>query len=207
MSRLEILKNSLVKKEKKFDGMIQNHFDTVRSANGQPLNDKRNGHATLARWEKQNDAIRRQQEEIEKTKRAIDREEDKVNDTAAAYSKMPDYLKTLIDDGTLNQWRKHPRILFVNGVEKARLYFNEETGLVSHKYVGQIPDNQQYNKFRDVFNALNAIQKQLVKEDKKTVKINIKNEAKVRAAMESVHADSEGIAFKALKTSRNLLYC
>ena len=45
--RLEILKNSLVKKEQQFNEKLQTHFDTVKQSNGQPLNDKRNGQATL----------------------------------------------------------------------------------------------------------------------------------------------------------------
>ena len=64
--RLEMLKASLVKKEAELDRRMQAHFDTVKQANGQPLNDKRNGQATLNKWEKQNDAIRNQQVEIEK---------------------------------------------------------------------------------------------------------------------------------------------
>ena len=51
--RLDILKNSLAKKEKEFDAKLQNHFDTVKLANGQPLNDKRNGRATINLWERQ----------------------------------------------------------------------------------------------------------------------------------------------------------
>ena len=44
MSRLKILKSSLKKKEDKFNKKINDHFDDVASANGQPLNDKRPGH-------------------------------------------------------------------------------------------------------------------------------------------------------------------
>lgn len=45
MSRLKILKSSLKKKEDKLDKKINEHFGDVASANGQPLNDKRNGPA------------------------------------------------------------------------------------------------------------------------------------------------------------------
>ena len=54
--RLEVLKASLVKKEAELDRRMQAHFDTVKQANGQPLNDKRNGQATLNKWDKQNNA-------------------------------------------------------------------------------------------------------------------------------------------------------
>ncbi|MGN6746881.1 hypothetical protein, partial [Neisseria sp. P0024.S002] len=56
--RMEILQQSLAKKQAAFDKRLQNHFDDVLSANGQPLNDKRNGQATLNRWERQNDGLR-----------------------------------------------------------------------------------------------------------------------------------------------------
>ena len=56
--RLEILKQSLAKKEQELQRRFDEHFATVKQANGQPLNDKRNGQATLNKWEKQNNAIR-----------------------------------------------------------------------------------------------------------------------------------------------------
>ena len=40
--RLEILKQSLAKKEELFSQKLDDHFSTVKQANGQPLNDKRN---------------------------------------------------------------------------------------------------------------------------------------------------------------------
>ena len=69
-NRLEILKNSLLKKEQQLEKRLDNHFADVKRANGQPLNDKRNGQATMNRWERQNEAIRNLKESIEKTKRA-----------------------------------------------------------------------------------------------------------------------------------------
>ena len=54
MSKRERLKKSLEKKREKFKDKIEAHFDDVRSANGQPLNDKRCGRSTISRWEKQN---------------------------------------------------------------------------------------------------------------------------------------------------------
>ena len=66
--KLEILKQSLAKKEQELQRRFDEHFATVKQANGQPLNDKRNGQATLNKWEKQNNAIRTLKESIEKTK-------------------------------------------------------------------------------------------------------------------------------------------
>ena len=103
--RLEMLKASLVKKEAELDRRMQAHFDTVKEANGQPLNDKRNGQATLNKWEKQNDAIRNQQAEIEKTKRAIEFEEGKIAHVGSV--SVPSFITDLIDAGEITQWRKY----------------------------------------------------------------------------------------------------
>lgn len=78
MSRLDILKASLEKKQAKFDKKLNEHFSDVRSTNGQPLNDKRNGFSTMKRWDKQNEVLSKLQKEIEKTKTAIEREESKI---------------------------------------------------------------------------------------------------------------------------------
>ena len=157
--RLEILRTSLKKKESELDRRFTNHFDTVKQANGQPLNDKRNGQATLNKWERQNEGIRNQNAEIEKTKAAIEKEESKVSDVAYWHEKMPLVLTKLIDSGVLTQWRKHPRMMFVNGVEKARICFDDKTGVIGHRYISQIPTKEQYAIFRDTYNAINKEQK------------------------------------------------
>jgi len=74
---------------------------------------------------------------------------------------MPIYIKDLIDKGTLKQWNKFPNILFVDGVEKARICFDKKTKICSHKYVNQITNKEQYSIFRDVFNNINNLQKDL----------------------------------------------
>lgn len=76
--RLEILQGSLAKKTALFDQKLQAHMDDVKSANGQPLNDKRNGGKTLGRWDRQNDSLRTLNESIEATKAAIEREKTKI---------------------------------------------------------------------------------------------------------------------------------
>jgi len=156
--RLKILENSLVKKDRALSDKFENHFIDVKSANGQPLNDKRNGQATLGRWGRQNESIRSAIDGVEITKAAIEREKSKINYVEFWYKKMPEYLTDLIDNGEINQWRKHPRMMFVSGVDKARLVFNDETGLVNHRYVSDIKDKQQFAIFRDLFNQINKIQ-------------------------------------------------
>lgn len=151
MSRIEVLKGSLAKKEALFDSKLQSHIDTVKQANGQPLNDKRNGQATLSKWEKQNDSLRTLKDSIEKTKQAIDREESKVAFVNSV--ELPEQIKALIDTGVVTQWRKHPTYFFVNGVDKARIVLMDN-GKIAHKFLTSIPNQEQYAIFRDVFNNL-----------------------------------------------------
>lgn len=150
--RLEILKASLAKKVARFDERLQNHFDTVAQANGQPLNDKRNGRATLNKWDKQNDGLRALQDSIQRTKDAIEREETKIVNVSLV--ELPAYLQQAIDDGLITQWRKHPRFFFVVGVNSARIVFDEETGIIGHRYLNKV-SKDEYPIFRDVFNKLN----------------------------------------------------
>ena len=154
MSRLSILKQSLEKKENKFNEMINNHFDTVRSANGQPLNDKRNGYATIRKWDNQNSALQNQQQEIEKTKDAIFREEFKQDCIQGAKDGMPMEILELINKGILKQWGKHPNIMFVEGVDKARIIWDNKKKVVMHKYYTSIIDDSQKIKFRELYNKL-----------------------------------------------------
>jgi len=144
----------LQKKQAILDKRLNEHFESVKSANGQPLNDKRNGHATFNQWERQNDAIRNAMREVERTENAIEREKYKiacVNDQS-----IPQPIADLIADGTLTQWRKYPNRFFVNGVEKARIIWDEKNRILSHSYVNAIPDEAQYARFRDVYNGLRA---------------------------------------------------
>ncbi|MGL5966204.1 MAG: hypothetical protein ACRCZ6_03380 [Kluyvera sp.] len=151
-TRLEILKDSLVKKEAIFNDRLQEHFDTVKQANGQPLNDKRNGRATLNKWDKQSDALRTLQDSIQRTKDAIDREETKIAN--ASMISLPAFIKQAIDDGLITQWRKFPRFFFVNGVSGGRIVLDEKTGGIAHRYLSKVPKDE-YPIFRDVFNKLN----------------------------------------------------
>lgn len=150
--RLEILKASLVKKEARLDERLQTHFDTVAQANGQPLNDKRNGRATLNKWDKQNGGLRALQESIQRTKDAIEREETKI--ALASMVELPAYLQQAIDEGLITQWRKHPRFFFVVGVSGGRIVLDEETGIIGHRYLSKV-SKDEYPTFRDVFNKLN----------------------------------------------------
>jgi len=151
-NRLDILKASLAKKQQRFDDRLQNHFDTVASANGQPLNDKRNGQATLNKWDKQSDALRALQDSIQRTKDAIEREETKI--AIVSLVELPAYLQQAIDGGLITQWRKHPRFFFVVGVSGGRIVLDEETGIIGYRYLNKV-SKEEYPTFRDVFNRLN----------------------------------------------------
>lgn len=151
--RLEILRVSLAKKTALFDQKLSAHLEAVKAANGQPLNDKRNGAATLGRWERQNDALRALNASIEKTKGAIEREEAKVAMVQAV--ELPEPIKALMASGALTQWRKHPRFFFVTGVDKARITLMDN-GQIGHRYLSSITSKDQYAIFRDTFNSLRA---------------------------------------------------
>ncbi len=156
MSRLDTLKASLAKKEEKFNRMLDTHIKDVKSANGQPLNDKRNGYATMNRWDKQNNALLNQQKEIEKTKNAIEYEESKQKNILNHRGTMPDEISILIEDGTLKQWGKHPHIMFVDGVDKARIIWDNKKKVVMHKFASSITDADQRKKFAQIYNSLHT---------------------------------------------------
>ncbi|ENG7912490.1 hypothetical protein R4575_17010 [Acinetobacter baumannii] len=157
MKRLEILQASLVKKEALFNTKLENHIDDVKSANGQPLNDKRNGHVTLNRWDRQNDSLQNLNNSIQKTKNAIEREETKIAYVNQISQEVPKEILDLVSNGTLVQWRKHPNTFFVKGVDKARIVWNLEKKLVMHRYTSEIKDKGQWTLFRDVYNNLNSV--------------------------------------------------
>jgi hypothetical protein len=154
MGRLEVLTNSLEKKEKQLDAKISDHFSTVREANGQPLNDKRNGQATLNKWERQSDSIRNQIESIEKTKRAIEIEEGKIAGVERANTSMPPEILVLVESGELEQWRKFPNTFFVPGVDKARIVWDSKKKVIAHKHLSAITEQEQRSKFAKLYNAL-----------------------------------------------------
>lgn len=152
--RLIILENSLEKKKKQFDDKLQNHINTVKQANGQPLNDKRNGQATLNKWERQNDSLRNLKESIAKTEDAIDREKGKIIDCESEKNNLPTAILDMIENGTLTQWRKHPNTFFVTGVDKARIVWDKKKKVVAHKYSKQITDKDQWKLFAKTYNEL-----------------------------------------------------
>lgn len=156
MSRLDILKASLEKKQEKFDKKLDEHFADVKSANGQPLNDKRNGTSTMRRWDKQNDSLRTLDASIEKTKAAIERETAKLGCIERTKNEMPKEITDLIESGTLKQWGKYPHIMFVDGVDKARIIWDDKKKVVMHKFVSAITDKEQRTKFAQVYNTLYA---------------------------------------------------
>lgn len=152
--QLEILRASLEKKEAKLDAMIGAHFADVRQTNGQPLNDKRGGAATMRRWEKQNDALRNQQAEIEKTQNAIEREELKRKWVDRVTETIPQPILDLIADGTLNQWKKHPNTFFVAGIDRARIVWDIKKRQIGVRYFDEVKDPEQRRRFVALFNAL-----------------------------------------------------
>lgn len=151
--RLEVLRRSLARKTEALDAKLSEHFASVKAANGQPLNDKRNGAATLSKWDRQNEAIRRMAEGIEKTKAAIEREESAVRRVADVSGALPAPIRDAVTSGLLQQWRKHPNTFFVSGVEKARIVLLED-GRLAHRYASSITDADQRRIFAQTYNRL-----------------------------------------------------
>ena len=153
-TKLEVLEGSLKKKEAILDQKIDAYIKDVKSANGQPLNDKRNGYKTIARWNKKDDAARTQKRSVEKTEDAIEYEKGLILGVSRANENLPDAILELVKSGVLNQWRKHPTTFFVAGVEKGRIHWELKTGILSNKYYRVIPDAAQRKLFSEVYNGL-----------------------------------------------------
>lgn len=152
--RLEILEASLQKKEAKFDEKLGAHFASVKQANGQPLNDKRNGAATVRMWERQNDSLRTINEGIERTKAAIEKEKNAIALVECYRDEIPGFITEMVQAGELVQWRKHPNFFFVPGVEKGRIVWHDDTQSITNRYAQAIPDKEQYAIFVATWNKL-----------------------------------------------------
>ena len=155
--RLVVLQQSLAKKEAAFDAKLADHYSSVKATNGQPLNDKRNGAATMRRFESQNNALRSAKEGIERTKNAIERERSKIARVEIVADTLPQPIKDRLADGTLQQWRKHPTTFFVAGVDKARIVVLDDGKVVAHRYVSSITDPDQRRTFARTFNDIRAL--------------------------------------------------
>ena len=153
-SRLEILERSLAKKEAELERRFEAMFADRKSANGQPLNDKRNGAATFRRWENQDDGIRNMKAEIEKTKNAIEKEKGLIIGANRAKTGLPSPISTALENGDITQWRKYPNTFFVKGVDKARIVWDEKKQELSYKYLGSITDPDQRKIFAKTFNEM-----------------------------------------------------
>ena len=153
MGRLDILKSSLVKKEAKFDSKFSAHMTDIKLANGQPLNDKRNGQVTLNRWENQNDSLRNIQKEIKKTKDAIEKEECIQRGVEKTKGELPEQLILLIEQGIINQWRKYPTFFFVTNGGGARIIWMENKKTIGFKHLDKC-NSEERKIFAQVYNEL-----------------------------------------------------
>lgn len=155
-ARLKVLEQSLIKKQALFDQKLENHIATVKLANGQPLNDKRNGHKTLGKWDKQKEQLRKIEAEIEKTKMAIANEKLKISNVESANTRLPESIKIAVDNGVITQWRRHPNYFFVEGVDKARLIWDYKTQKLLCRYLGEVTDLEHRKKFVAVAKELDT---------------------------------------------------
>jgi len=154
--RLHILQESLRKKEAVFDACLRHHMETVAQANGQPLNDKRNGAQMMRLWDRQNETLRTQAAGIEKTRACLEIEQSKINHVAQVNQDIPQPILDLLAAGTLQQWRKYPNRFFVNGVEKGRIIWDMKKKQLMYSFYGQIQEGEQRARFRETYNTLRA---------------------------------------------------
>lgn len=150
--RLEILKNSLSKKIDHFNSKLKSHIEDIKRANGQPMNDKRNGRSTLNRWDKQDKSLRNANKGIELTQKAIEKENWKIADCNRVKETLPQAILDMIEAGKITQWRRHPNFFFVNGVDKARIIWDGK--YLTHRYLNHIIDKDQHSIFAKTFNSL-----------------------------------------------------
>jgi len=118
-------------------------------ANGQPMNDKRNGRAFFNKIEQQNYTIRNLKDSIKITERAINREQGKVFNVKEVSKTLPAILKKMIKSGKITQWRKHPTFFFVNGVKKARIHLKD--GKVYYRYGSYITTKKDAKLFSEIY--------------------------------------------------------
>ena len=154
--RLEILQNSLLKKEAVLNQKLDNHFADVKRGNGQPMNDKRNGQATIKRWESQNDSIRNQCKEIEKTKAAIEFEQGKILNCEVVLKDLPKPFLDALESGEITQWRKFPNRFFVKNGGRGRIIW--ENNKIFCAYVPEIGTPERV-AFANCFNKLKNLKK------------------------------------------------
>jgi hypothetical protein len=151
--RLEILQNSLQKKEAVLDQKFENHFADVKLGNGQPINDKRNGQATLNRWESQNNSIKNQLKEIEKTKAAIEFEQGKILGCDEILKDLPEPFLAALETGEITQWRKFPNRFFVKDGGRGRIIWEKQKILCSYVPESGTPERAA---FAACFNKLKS---------------------------------------------------
>ena len=160
--KLLLLQNSLAKKEAKLEQRFAEHFEDVKSANGQPLNDKRNGISTINRWERQNQAIINLQKSIEKTKKAIEIEETKIWDVDLTKDVLPQIFHDMMASGEIIQWRKHPTRFFIPSIEKTRIVYNpkkKSIGIAFKEYA--MTDQETWSKLVKAFNKISKYLKNI----------------------------------------------
>lgn len=154
MKRLDILKNSLEKKQASFNEKLSIHMDDVKGAMGEPMAGHRGGEKVLRRWDKQHKSLKTLDESIDRTKRAIEREESKSAGVERSKETVPKIFFDLVEQGVLNQWRKHPNIFFVVGVDKARIGWDEKKNVAYNRYYRHIENDGQKLAFKEAWKVI-----------------------------------------------------
>jgi len=166
MNRLEILKNSLVKKKANLDIFFEDLYSHQRLTNGQPMNDKRNGNSWFKRHEQLNNKIANQFKEIEKTEHSIEKEQSKIDNYSNIEKDLPQPILDLIQAGTLIQWKKYPNTFFIEGLDTVRIVYEKKVmktkikETLLNRYQNEFKKNctkEEWTKFVKIFNYLKPL--------------------------------------------------
>jgi hypothetical protein len=107
----------------------------------------------MRQWERQNDSIRTALAEVEKTERAIEREEYKIAIVESMNKRLPKILLDAVESGEITQWRKYPNRFFVPGVESARMIWQEKDKTLYYNNLTGVTGEER-KRFAEVYKRL-----------------------------------------------------
>ncbi|NCX95785.1 MAG: hypothetical protein EBX41_05120 [Chitinophagia bacterium] len=156
--RLEILKNSLIKKEERQQYLLSQFYGGWHGRQGQPIDlSRKSDRALLNRTDKYDNALRNISAEIQKTKDAIEREEGKLRQVELTNQILPASLLEFVNRGELIQWRKYPNTFFIPGIEKVRLIWKPKENKLFTRYGEYLQKSQKQEFVNLVQRILDAI--------------------------------------------------
>lgn len=148
MKRLEILLNSLKKKEELFE--LAEYNRAVLAVDFHRL-----GMCDIKKYRKKLKAEKKALYDLQTTKNAIKQEEEILKRVEQAKGAFPKVIINLIENKTIKQWRKRENVFFVDGVNYASIIY--EKGMVKPRYYERLQvlgEIDMIQKYCDVFNYI-----------------------------------------------------